>query len=170
MSPPRKNMMITDVLDARLLPPTNPIVAGNIVLVATMAFACLHPQPKSRPSMLRLSQEFLSRQKALAAPLHTALVVMTIGTEHLSSLPLICEVNAQIMHVLTSFDSCMKRCKDSCSLILALLGCSTFGGDTKANEFKFKQMVAEPLVMSDEFKQMIISSAAGEQWPEYENP
>ncbi|KAF7152832.1 hypothetical protein RHSIM_Rhsim01G0065100 [Rhododendron simsii] len=26
-------------------------------------------------------------------------------------------------------------------------------------------MVAEPLVMSDEFKQMIISSAAGEQWP-----
>ncbi|KAI8533895.1 hypothetical protein RHMOL_Rhmol10G0046000 [Rhododendron molle] len=70
-SPPSHNMMITDILDSRLLPPTNPIVAGNIVLVATMAFACLHPNPKSRPSMLRLSQEFLSRQKALTTPLHT---------------------------------------------------------------------------------------------------
>ncbi|XP_058188128.1 probable leucine-rich repeat receptor-like protein kinase At1g35710 [Rhododendron vialii] len=70
-SPPSGNMMITDVLDARLLPPTNPIVAGDIVLVVTMAFACLHPQPKSRASMLRLSQEFLSHRKALAAPLHT---------------------------------------------------------------------------------------------------
>ncbi|KAF7130612.1 hypothetical protein RHSIM_Rhsim10G0147900 [Rhododendron simsii] len=64
-------MMITDVLDARLPPPTNPIVAGDIILVATMAFACLHPQPKSRPSMLHLSEEFLSRRKALAAPLRT---------------------------------------------------------------------------------------------------
>ncbi|KAI8533892.1 hypothetical protein RHMOL_Rhmol10G0045700 [Rhododendron molle] len=64
-------MMITDVLDSRLLPPTNPIVAGDIVLVAIMAFACLDPKPKSRPSMLRLSQEFLSRRKALAVPLRT---------------------------------------------------------------------------------------------------
>ncbi|KAG5527462.1 hypothetical protein RHGRI_028378 [Rhododendron griersonianum] len=72
-SPPSENMMITDVLDSRLLPPTNPIVAGDILLVATMAFACtcLDPKPKSRPSMLRLSQEFLSRRKALAAPLRT---------------------------------------------------------------------------------------------------
>ncbi|KAF7112734.1 hypothetical protein RHSIM_RhsimUnG0200200 [Rhododendron simsii] len=64
-------MMITDVLDSRLLPPTNPIVAGDIVLVATMAFACLDPKPKSRPSMLHMSQEFLSRRKALATPLRT---------------------------------------------------------------------------------------------------
>ncbi|KAG5527510.1 hypothetical protein RHGRI_028420 [Rhododendron griersonianum] len=69
--PPSENMMITDVLDSRLLPPTNPIVVGDIVLVATMAFARLDPKPKSRPSMLRLSQEFLSRRKALATPLRT---------------------------------------------------------------------------------------------------
>ncbi|KAI8533898.1 hypothetical protein RHMOL_Rhmol10G0046300 [Rhododendron molle] len=68
MSPPSKNMMTTDVLDPRLQPPTNPIVAGNIVLVATMAFACLHPEPRFRPSMLRVSQEFISPRKALAAP------------------------------------------------------------------------------------------------------
>ncbi|KAI8533899.1 hypothetical protein RHMOL_Rhmol10G0046400 [Rhododendron molle] len=69
--PPSENMMITDVLDPRLPPPTNPTVAGNIVLVATMAFACLNPEPRSRPTMQRLSQEFLSRRKALAVPLRT---------------------------------------------------------------------------------------------------
>ncbi|XP_058185543.1 MDIS1-interacting receptor like kinase 2-like [Rhododendron vialii] len=70
-SPPSENVMITDILDSRLSPPTNPIVAADIVLVATMAFACLDPKPKSRPSMLRLSQEFLSCRKALAVPLRT---------------------------------------------------------------------------------------------------
>ncbi|KAH7846931.1 hypothetical protein Vadar_019920 [Vaccinium darrowii] len=69
--PSSESIMITDVLDPRLPPPTNPIVAGNIVLVATMAFSCVHPQPKSRPTMRHLSQEFLSHRKALAAPLHT---------------------------------------------------------------------------------------------------
>ncbi|KAG5527458.1 hypothetical protein RHGRI_028375 [Rhododendron griersonianum] len=68
-SPPSENMMITDVLDPRLPRPTNPIVAGNIVFVATMAFACLNPKPRYRPTMQRLSQEFLSRRKALAVPL-----------------------------------------------------------------------------------------------------
>ncbi|KAH7864564.1 hypothetical protein Vadar_031067 [Vaccinium darrowii] len=54
-SPPSENMVITDILDPRLPPPTNPIVAGNIALVATMAFACLQLEPRSRPTMLRLS-------------------------------------------------------------------------------------------------------------------
>ncbi|KAH7846568.1 hypothetical protein Vadar_015636 [Vaccinium darrowii] len=70
-SPPSENIMLIDVLDPRLPPPMNPIVAGNIVLVATMAFACICPKPKSRPTMLRLSQEFLSQRKALAAPLRS---------------------------------------------------------------------------------------------------
>ncbi|KAH7845660.1 hypothetical protein Vadar_004502 [Vaccinium darrowii] len=70
-SPPSENMMIVDVLDPRLPVPTNPMVAGNIVLVATMAFACLRSEPRSRPTMHQLSQEFVSRRKALASPLHT---------------------------------------------------------------------------------------------------
>ncbi|KAI8533905.1 hypothetical protein RHMOL_Rhmol10G0046800 [Rhododendron molle] len=57
-SPPSQNMMITDILDPHLPPPTNPIIAGNIVLVATMAFSCLHQRPKSRPTMRRLSLDF----------------------------------------------------------------------------------------------------------------
>ncbi|KAH7847447.1 hypothetical protein Vadar_026166 [Vaccinium darrowii] len=70
-SPPSENMMIVDVLDPRLPLPTNPVVAGNIVLVATLAFACLHPEPGSRPMMRRISQEFLSQRKAMVAPLRT---------------------------------------------------------------------------------------------------
>ncbi|KAH7861693.1 hypothetical protein Vadar_029387 [Vaccinium darrowii] len=69
--PSFESIMITDVLDPRLPPPTNPIVAGNIVQVVTMAFSCVRPEPLSRPTMRHLSQEFLSRRKALAAPLRT---------------------------------------------------------------------------------------------------
>ncbi|GMP49943.1 hypothetical protein CsSME_00016750 [Camellia sinensis var. sinensis] len=49
-----QNIMLTNVLDPRLLPPTNPIVVGNIVLVARMAIACLRSEPRSRPTMLCL--------------------------------------------------------------------------------------------------------------------
>ncbi|KAI8533962.1 hypothetical protein RHMOL_Rhmol10G0051500 [Rhododendron molle] len=80
-SPPSKNMMIADVLDPRLPPPTNPIVAGNIVLVARMAFACLRLEPRSRPTMLRLSQEFLSRKKALAVPVATVALLQLWNQE-----------------------------------------------------------------------------------------
>ncbi|XP_057482764.1 probable leucine-rich repeat receptor-like protein kinase At1g35710 [Actinidia eriantha] len=66
-----QNMMITDVLDPRVEPPTNPIVVGNIALVATLAFACLRPEPRSRPTMQHISQVFLSRKKALVTPLRT---------------------------------------------------------------------------------------------------
>ena len=69
--PPAQNMMITNVLDPRLELPTNPIVAGNITLVAMLALACLCPKPRSRPTMQHTSQVFLSRKKALATPLRT---------------------------------------------------------------------------------------------------
>ncbi|KAI8015556.1 Receptor-like protein 35 [Camellia lanceoleosa] len=64
-----QNIMLTDVLDPRLPPPTNPIVVGNIVLVARMAIACLCSEPRSRPTMLRISQEFQSCRKTFATPL-----------------------------------------------------------------------------------------------------
>ena len=40
------NIMLTDALDPRLLPPTNPVVVGYIVLVATVAFACECFEPR----------------------------------------------------------------------------------------------------------------------------
>ncbi|KAI8013064.1 MDIS1-interacting receptor like kinase 2 [Camellia lanceoleosa] len=64
-----RNIMLANVLDPRLPLPTNPMVVGNIVLVARMAIACLRSEPRSRPTMLRVSQEFQSVKKTFATPL-----------------------------------------------------------------------------------------------------
>ncbi|XP_035544616.1 MDIS1-interacting receptor like kinase 2-like [Juglans regia] len=65
-----QNMMLNEILDQRP-PPPNRLVAQDILLIATIAFACLHTQPKSRPTMKCVSQEFLSRKKPNAIPLST---------------------------------------------------------------------------------------------------
>ncbi|KAK9193064.1 hypothetical protein WN944_003760 [Citrus x changshan-huyou] len=62
-------IMLIDVLDQRLSPPVNQKIVQDIILVSTIAFACLCSQPKSRPTMQQISQEFLAgktpMQKAL---------------------------------------------------------------------------------------------------------
>ncbi|KAG2707791.1 hypothetical protein I3760_05G163100 [Carya illinoinensis] len=65
-----QNMMLNEMLDQRL-PPPNYLIGCDILLVATIAFACLHTQPKSRPTMKCVSQEFLSCKKPNAIPLTT---------------------------------------------------------------------------------------------------
>jgi serine/threonine protein kinase len=64
-----QNVMLHEILDQRL-PPPNHLVAQDIFLVATIAFACVHTKPKSRPIMKCVSQEFLSQKKPIAKPLH----------------------------------------------------------------------------------------------------
>ncbi|XP_059659765.1 MDIS1-interacting receptor like kinase 2-like [Cornus florida] len=64
-----QNIMLNDVLDVRLQPPERGLVATNVVLAATLAFACLQSEPKSRPTMLHVSQKFLSSKYSLAKPL-----------------------------------------------------------------------------------------------------
>ncbi|XP_031287296.1 MDIS1-interacting receptor like kinase 2-like [Pistacia vera] len=61
-----QNLMLIDVLDSRLSPLVNRIVKQEIMLVSTIAFACLRSKPKSRPAMKHVSQEFL-KQKTLFA-------------------------------------------------------------------------------------------------------
>ncbi|CAK9186122.1 unnamed protein product, partial [Ilex paraguariensis] len=68
-SPSAQHIMLNDVLDPRLSPPADPMVAQDILLVATLAFQCLHSEPKARPTMQRISQEFLSHKRLLAKPL-----------------------------------------------------------------------------------------------------
>ncbi|CAL5334536.1 unnamed protein product [Camellia sinensis] len=68
-SPSTRSIMLADVLDPRLPLPTNPMVVGNIALVTRMAIACLCSEPRSRPTMLRVSQEFQSCWKTFATPL-----------------------------------------------------------------------------------------------------
>ncbi|KAG6643052.1 hypothetical protein CIPAW_09G183200 [Carya illinoinensis] len=50
LSSSSQNMMLNEILDQRL-PPPNRLIGQDILLVATIAFACLHTQPKSRPTM-----------------------------------------------------------------------------------------------------------------------
>ncbi|KAJ0098708.1 hypothetical protein Patl1_22170 [Pistacia atlantica] len=61
-----QNVMLIDVLDSRLSPPVNRIVKQEIMLVSTIAFACLRSKPKSRPTMKRVSQEFLKQKTSFA--------------------------------------------------------------------------------------------------------
>ncbi|GMP28937.1 LOW QUALITY PROTEIN: hypothetical protein CsSME_00004270 [Camellia sinensis var. sinensis] len=63
-----QNIMLSDVLDSRLPYPTNPTVVRNIVLAAALAFACVYSEPRSRPTMLFISQELLVCKKTLATP------------------------------------------------------------------------------------------------------
>uniref|UniRef100_A0A2N9ICK1 non-specific serine/threonine protein kinase n=1 Tax=Fagus sylvatica TaxID=28930 RepID=A0A2N9ICK1_FAGSY len=65
-----QHVMLNEILDQRL-PPPNRLVEHDIFFVATIAFACLHTKPKSRPTMKWVSQEFLSGKKLLANPLCT---------------------------------------------------------------------------------------------------
>ncbi|KAI8029856.1 MDIS1-interacting receptor like kinase 2 [Camellia lanceoleosa] len=66
--PSTQNLMLVDVLDSRIPHPTNPVVVRNIVLVAIVALACVRFDPRSRPTMLCVSQELLVCEKTLATP------------------------------------------------------------------------------------------------------
>ncbi|KAJ6938171.1 hypothetical protein NC651_004776 [Populus alba x Populus x berolinensis] len=57
----------------------NEIVIQNICIIATLAFSCLHSNPKSRPSMKFVSQEFLSSKRSLAGLEISLLELRTLG-------------------------------------------------------------------------------------------
>ncbi|KAL5807746.1 hypothetical protein ACOSQ3_028437 [Xanthoceras sorbifolium] len=54
-----QNTMLIDIMDPRLSPPVDQMVVQDIILVSTVAVACLHSKPNSRPSMQCVSAEFL---------------------------------------------------------------------------------------------------------------
>ena len=63
-----QKMMLCEVLDQRLSP-LDPMVVHDIILIATIAFACLHSEPKFRPTMKCVSQEFLAQRPPSTKPL-----------------------------------------------------------------------------------------------------
>ena len=65
LSSSARAMTLKEVLDPRLPPPTNEIVIQNICTIASLIFSCLHSNPKYRPSMKFVSQEFLSPKRLL---------------------------------------------------------------------------------------------------------
>ncbi|XP_043710160.1 MDIS1-interacting receptor like kinase 2-like [Telopea speciosissima] len=55
--PNAKDVILKDMLDPRLSPPTK-LVAQDLTLSMMLAIACLHTNPKSRPTIEYISQEF----------------------------------------------------------------------------------------------------------------
>ncbi|KAG8482668.1 hypothetical protein CXB51_024010 [Gossypium anomalum] len=75
------NMKLIDVLDNRLPLPTSQLAARNLAHVATLAFACLNPQPKSRPTMKEVCEEFLCDKKSLGIPLRMISLLQLVNRE-----------------------------------------------------------------------------------------
>ncbi|KAM7461564.1 hypothetical protein LguiA_029685 [Lonicera macranthoides] len=65
-----ENPTVNDVLDPRLSHPKDRLVEWDIIMVMRLAFSCLSSNPKSRPTMQSVSQEFLVRRMPLPKPIH----------------------------------------------------------------------------------------------------
>ncbi|KAM3683961.1 hypothetical protein ACB098_11G005500 [Castanea mollissima] len=63
-----QHIMLKDVLDPRLSPHINQTIAQSVVLVVTLALAGLCSNPKSRPTMKQVSQEFFVQRSQLPKP------------------------------------------------------------------------------------------------------
>ncbi|KAK5802300.1 hypothetical protein F383_31149 [Gossypium arboreum] len=75
------NIKLIDVLDNRLPLPTSQRVAQKLVHIATLAFACLNLQPKSRPTMKEVCEEFLCDKKSLGIPLRMISLLQLVNRE-----------------------------------------------------------------------------------------
>ncbi|KAM7461169.1 hypothetical protein LguiA_029290 [Lonicera macranthoides] len=69
-SPSTRNSTVNEVLDPRLSRPIDRLVEWDIVMVMRLVFSCISSNPKSRPTMRSVSQQFLIRRMPLPKPLH----------------------------------------------------------------------------------------------------
>lgn len=67
-------ILLKDVLDQRLPPPTNQ-AAEQIVVVAKVAFSCLNASPKSRPTMQQVAWKLSKTRPSLQIDFH----LITLG-------------------------------------------------------------------------------------------
>ncbi|PON40398.1 hypothetical protein TorRG33x02_340310, partial [Trema orientale] len=50
-----QNMLLSEVIDHRLSPPKDRLVERDVVLIATLALACINSKPRCRPTMKQVS-------------------------------------------------------------------------------------------------------------------
>jgi len=80
-----RSVKLCQVLDRRLPLPNNDIVIRDIIHVAMVAFACLNLNPRSRPTMKRVSQSFVTELTPLSIPL-SEISVQQLMSEELKAL------------------------------------------------------------------------------------
>ncbi|KAF3444771.1 hypothetical protein FNV43_RR14464 [Rhamnella rubrinervis] len=59
-----QSLLLVEILDQRLPRPRSRSIVKDVVLVAAIAFACLHADPKRRPTMESVSKEFSAAFRA----------------------------------------------------------------------------------------------------------
>ncbi|KAK3438965.1 hypothetical protein EUGRSUZ_C03942 [Eucalyptus grandis] len=67
----REDIMLHQILDPRLPIPRENSIARSIVLVVSLALACLNSNPKLRPTMKQVSEAFMAPKLALAKPFYS---------------------------------------------------------------------------------------------------
>ena len=65
---PALQILVVDVLDQRISPPTHE-VARDVLSLVKVAFACLNSSPQSRPTMNEVSQHLSTQRLHLSNPL-----------------------------------------------------------------------------------------------------
>ncbi|KAK3413356.1 hypothetical protein EUGRSUZ_I01922 [Eucalyptus grandis] len=65
-----EDIVLYKILDPRLPFPRTNSIAKTIVLIVSLALACLSTNPKSRPTMKQVSEAFLAQKLPLAKPFH----------------------------------------------------------------------------------------------------
>ncbi|KEH21568.1 LRR receptor-like kinase family protein [Medicago truncatula] len=76
-----QSVKLCQVLDQRLPLPNNDVVIRDIIHVAVVAFACLNINPRSRPTMKRVSQSFVTELTPLSIPLSEISVQQLMSQE-----------------------------------------------------------------------------------------
>ncbi|KAF8399459.1 hypothetical protein HHK36_015324 [Tetracentron sinense] len=65
-----KTIMLKDVLDPRLSPPPDQLVAQEVISIVMLALACLRSDPRSRPTMEYVSRELVASRQRFPQPFH----------------------------------------------------------------------------------------------------
>jgi len=76
-----QSIKLCQILDHCLPLPNNDIVIRDIIHVAVVAFACLNVNPRSRPTMKRVSQSFVTMLPRLSIHLSEISVQQLISEE-----------------------------------------------------------------------------------------
>nr|XP_027069580.1 MDIS1-interacting receptor like kinase 2-like [Coffea arabica] len=83
-SQPNEPILLKDLFDARLPPPTNPFVVRNVVLATALALDCINANPKCRPTMQQVVNRFEEGRREPTRPLHTIAVNQLVSPSELS--------------------------------------------------------------------------------------
>jgi len=76
-----RSVKLCQILDQRLPLQNNDIVIRDIIHVSVVAFACLNVNPRSRPTMKRVSQSFVTELTPLSIPLSEISVQQLMSEE-----------------------------------------------------------------------------------------